>query len=59
MFTAEKTWGMIAFAFIAFIMSCGGLLAALEANYITAEDPWDSVAIRSRSKPQENETKNN
>jgi cellulose synthase (UDP-forming) len=44
-FTAEKTWGMIGFAFIAFLMTCGGLLAALEANYLTDEDPWDTVNL--------------
>lgn len=44
-FTAERTWGMIGFAFIAFIMSFGGLLAALEANYLTEEDPWDTVNL--------------
>ena len=43
--TAEKTWGMMGFAFIAFIMSVGGILAALEANYLKAEDPWDSVDL--------------
>ncbi len=44
-FTSEKTWGMMGFAFLAFVMSCGGLLAALEANYIKEEDPWDSVQL--------------
>jgi cellulose synthase (UDP-forming) len=58
LFTAEKTWGMMGFAFIAFILSCGGLLAALEANYLTEEDPWDSVNLNniriSKNAPQEN-----
>lgn len=45
LFTSEKTWGMMGFAFIAFLMSCGGVLAALEANYLTEEDPWDSVKL--------------
>ena len=36
---------MAGFAFIAFIMSVGGVLAALEANYLKAEDPWDSVDL--------------
>jgi len=43
--SAEKTWAMVGFAFIAFIMSVGGVLAALEANYLKAEDPWDSVDL--------------
>ena len=43
--TAEKTWGMLGFAFIACIMSVGGILAALEANSLTEEDAWDSVNL--------------
>jgi cellulose synthase (UDP-forming) len=45
--SAEKTWGMIGFAFIAFLLSLGGLLAALEANYMKEEDAWDKVNIYS------------
>lgn len=45
-FTAEKTWAMLGFAFIAFVMSCGGILAALEASYLKEEDPWDKVDLR-------------
>lgn len=45
-FTAEKTWAMIGFAFIAFIMSCGGILAALEASYLKEEDPWEKVDLK-------------
>ncbi|HSH66694.1 MAG TPA: glycosyltransferase family 2 protein [Bacteroidia bacterium] len=44
-FTAEKTWAMLGFAFIAFIMSCGGVLAALEASYLKDENPWDKVDL--------------
>lgn len=44
-FTAEKTWGMLGFAFIACVMSCGGILAALEASYLKEEDPWDKVDL--------------
>ena len=43
--TAERTWGMLGFAFIAFLMSLGGILAALEANRLTAEDAWDNVNL--------------
>ena len=43
--SAEKTWGMIAFAFIAFILSVGGIAAAWEAKKLKAEDPWDSVDL--------------
>ena len=45
-FTAEKTWAMIGFAFIPFVMSCGGILAALEASYLKEEDPWDKVDLK-------------
>ncbi len=45
-FTAERTWGMIGFAFIAFVLSCGGVLAAFEANYLKEENPWDSVNLK-------------
>jgi cellulose synthase (UDP-forming) len=43
--SVEKTWGMIAFSFIAFIMSVGGIFAALEAQRLKVEDPWDTVDI--------------
>jgi cellulose synthase (UDP-forming) len=43
--SAEKTWGMVGFAFLAFIMAIGGIFAALEAWGLKAEDPWDNVKI--------------
>ena len=43
--TSEQTWGMVAFSTIAFIMSCGGLLAVWESHNLTAEDPWEKVDI--------------
>ena len=55
--TAEKTWGMMGFAFIAFMMSVGGVLAALEASFLKAEDPWDSVDL-SQIKISTDESKN-
>jgi cellulose synthase (UDP-forming) len=48
--TAEKTWGMMSFAFVAFIMAVGGLLAALEANRLKQEDPWDTINISTLKK---------
>jgi cellulose synthase (UDP-forming) len=42
-FTAEQTWGMIAFGFVAWVLSMMGIFAALEARGLTAEDPWDEV----------------
>jgi cellulose synthase (UDP-forming) len=38
--TSEITWGMIFFAFIAFIMVIGGMLAARESKRLTSEEPW-------------------
>jgi cellulose synthase (UDP-forming) len=43
--SAEKTWGMIGFAFIPFILSLGGILAAWEARNMKDEDPWDAVDL--------------
>ncbi len=43
--TAERTWGMIGFAFLAFIMAAGGVYAALEARRMKVEEPWESVKI--------------
>jgi cellulose synthase (UDP-forming) len=45
LFSSEKTWGMIAFALLACIMSVGGVYAALEANRMTVEDAWASVDL--------------
>lgn len=42
-FTAEKTWAMITFAAIAFVMSLGGIFAALEARNLAVEEPWETV----------------
>lgn len=43
--TAEKTWGMIAFATISFLLSIGGLYAVLDSQFLKPEDPWDKVDI--------------
>ena len=43
--TAEKTWGMIGFGLIAFILSVGGIFAAWEAKNLKEEDPWDIVDL--------------
>ncbi len=45
--TAERTWGMMAFAFLAFIMALGGVYAALEARKMKMEEPWINVNIKS------------
>jgi cellulose synthase (UDP-forming) len=46
-FTAEQTWGMIAFGFIAWLLSLLGVFAALEARGLREEDPWDGVDTQS------------
>ena len=43
--SAEKTWGMVAFAFLAFIMAAGAIFAAWEARGMTTEEPWNTVII--------------
>ena len=43
--TSERTWGMIAFSSIAFIMAIGGLYAAFESRNLSVEDPWDKVNV--------------
>ena len=45
--TSERTWGMIGFAFLAFIIAVRGIFAALEARKMKAEDPWDNVNLES------------
>ncbi len=45
-FSAEKTWGMIGFATIAFAMSVGGIFAAREAKHLKSEEPWETVPDR-------------
>ncbi len=44
-FSAQKTWGMIGFSFIAFIQSVGGILAAVESMKLAEEDPWEQINI--------------
>ena len=43
--SAEKTWGMMGFALIACILSCGGILAAWEAQHLKPEEPWEGVDL--------------
>jgi cellulose synthase (UDP-forming) len=43
--TSEQTWGMVAFSTIAFIMSCGGMVAVWESQNLPEEDPWESVDL--------------
>jgi len=43
--SAERTWGMMAFAAVAALMSVIALLTARSESKMTGEDPWDSVDI--------------
>jgi cellulose synthase (UDP-forming) len=43
--SAEKVWGMAAFAFVAFLMAVGGIFAALEARNLKEEEPWLDVDL--------------
>ena len=43
--TAERTWGMFAFAALAALMSLLGLFAAWEARRMKVADPWDEINI--------------
>lgn len=43
--SAEKTWAMIGFASIAFILSLGGLRAAWEAKKLKEDEPWSHVEL--------------
>ena len=54
--SSEKTWGMIAFACLAFIMSLGGIFAALEARNMKVEEPWNTVIIDNNVSEHENST---
>lgn len=45
LFTAQKTWGMIGFSFIALIQSIGGILAALQSMRLKDENPWEAIDI--------------
>jgi cellulose synthase (UDP-forming) len=49
-FTSERTWAMLGFAFIAFIMSSGGLMAAMEARKLKVEEPWSSIDVEQLKK---------
>ncbi|MCK9220324.1 MAG: glycosyltransferase [Bacteroidales bacterium] len=49
-FTAERTWAMMGFAFIAFLMTLGGIYAALESRRLKEEEPWKSVDLHQINK---------
>jgi cellulose synthase (UDP-forming) len=41
--TASETWGMMAFAAIAYFMTFGGVYAAWQSRKIKAEEPWKDI----------------
>lgn len=43
--TSGDIYGMVAFAFIAFIMTLGGTYAAVKSRRIKAEEPWSTVNV--------------
>jgi cellulose synthase (UDP-forming) len=43
--TAEKTWGMIGFAMIAFVQFLGGIIAAYKSLFLKAENAWSKIEI--------------
>jgi len=38
-------WGMVGFSTLSFIMSLGGIYAALESRKISAEEPWNKIDV--------------
>jgi cellulose synthase (UDP-forming) len=38
-------WGMVSFSTLSFIMSLGGIYAALESRKISAEEPWNKIDV--------------
>jgi cellulose synthase (UDP-forming) len=48
--TTEKTWGMIGFAMIAFLQFLGGIAAAYQSLFITAENAWSKIVITADKK---------
>lgn len=52
-FSAEKVWGMIGFAFVAALSAVGGVYAAREAKRMKPEEPWNRVDLRQINKPSD------
>jgi cellulose synthase (UDP-forming) len=43
--TAGEIWGMVAFAMIAYLMTWGGIYAAIKSRKISIEEPWSNINI--------------
>lgn len=44
-FTAERVYGMLGFAFIAFLQSVIGIFAALETLWLKEDEPWNKIDV--------------
>ncbi len=44
--TRQIIWAMLGFAVLSFVMSVGGIYAALSSNNLSQEDAWDSVDLK-------------
>jgi cellulose synthase (UDP-forming) len=45
MFSSQKVWGMVGFAFIAVLQSIIAIFAAYEAKWIKDEEPWKHIDV--------------
>jgi cellulose synthase (UDP-forming) len=45
MLTSGEVWGMVAFCFIAFLTSLGGLYAAYESRTLNIAEPWATIKL--------------
>jgi hypothetical protein len=40
-------WGMVGFSIVSFLMTFGGLYAAIESRNLSEEEPWKEINIES------------
>jgi cellulose synthase (UDP-forming) len=52
--SSEKTWAMIGFASITFILAVGGMYAVISSGKLTAEDPWEKIDVNKIEKSDNN-----
>jgi cellulose synthase (UDP-forming) len=51
MLTSGEVWGMVAFCFVAFLTSLGGLYAAYESKKLDIAEPWSKVNLENIKAP--------
>ena len=51
MLTSGEVWGMVAFCFVAFLTSLGGLYAAYESKKLDIAEPWSKVKLENIKVP--------